>query len=122
MHADAERTRRCRTRPAALGSGMTWPATADPGEGEGSAESVRADRLQPDPDPPRPRALLTNLADVQPSLPSWLWKGRIPLGKLTVLDGDPGVGKSTLTLTLAAHVTSGRTWPDGSPCPLGGVV
>jgi RecA-family ATPase len=44
----------------------------------------------------------------------WLWPGRIPLGKLTVLDGDPGVGKSTLTLTIAAKVTTGSPFPDGA--------
>jgi hypothetical protein len=61
----------------------------------------------------------------------WLWKDRIPLGKITVLDGDPGLGKSALTLDLAARVTSGSPMPDGSPCvdcevgtplPLGGVL
>ena len=47
----------------------------------------------------------------------WLWPERIPLGKVTVLDGDPGTGKSTLTLTIAAKVAQamGRTvlasWP-----------
>jgi AAA domain len=35
-----------------------------------------------------------------------------PLGKLTVLDGDPGVGKSTLTLSIAAKVTTGSPFPD----------
>jgi len=43
----------------------------------------------------------------------WLWKGRIPLGKVTVLDGDPGMGKSTLTLTITAKVTTGSPFPDG---------
>jgi RecA-family ATPase len=62
------------------------------------------------------------LADVQPERVEWLWAGRLPRGKVITLDGDPGVGKSTLALTLAAHVTTGRRWPDGQPCPVGGVV
>ena len=45
---------------------------------------------------------------------SWLWPGRIPLGKLTLLVGDPGLGKSLLTLDLASVVSAGLTWPDGS--------
>ena len=45
---------------------------------------------------------------------SWLWPGRIPLGKLTLLVGDPGLGKSLLTLDLASVVSTGLTWPDGS--------
>jgi hypothetical protein len=42
---------------------------------------------------------------------AWLWAGRIPLGKLTILDGDPGLGKSVLTLDLAARVTRGLPMP-----------
>jgi len=46
----------------------------------------------------------------------WLWEGRIPLGNITVLDGDPGLGKSVFTTDLAARVTVARAFPDGSPC------
>lgn len=55
----------------------------------------------------------------------WLWEGRIPLGNITVLDGDPGLGKSVFTTDLAARVTVGRAFPDGAPCGVevgGGVV
>lgn len=52
----------------------------------------------------------------------WLWPGRIPAGKLTVLDGDPGLGKSCVTLDLAARVSTGREMPDGSAGASGGVV
>lgn len=53
----------------------------------------------------------------------WLWEGRIPLGALTVLDGDPGMGKSFITLDLAAHVTRhGYDMPDRTPSVFGGVV
>jgi hypothetical protein len=45
----------------------------------------------------------------------WLWPNRIPLGKLTLLVGDPGLGKSLLTLDLAAVVSAGMSWPDGTP-------
>ena len=62
------------------------------------------------------------LADVAPSPVKWLWPGRIPLGKITVLDGDPGLGKSTLTLDLAALVTTGRPMPDGTPGIEGTVI
>jgi hypothetical protein len=43
----------------------------------------------------------------------WLWPGRIPFGKLTVLDGDPGLGKSTVMLDVAARVTTRSPMPDG---------
>jgi hypothetical protein len=50
---------------------------------------------------------------VQPKRIRWLWPGRIPLGKLVVLDGDPGLGKSTITLDLAARFTTASPFPDG---------
>jgi hypothetical protein len=57
---------------------------------------------------------LVLVADVERELVRWLWPGRIPLGKVTVLDGDPGTGKSTLTLTIAAKVSTGSPFPDGA--------
>jgi hypothetical protein len=43
-----------------------------------------------------------------------LWPGRILLGRLTILDGDPGLGKSALLLDLAARPTTARPVPDES--------
>jgi AAA domain len=57
---------------------------------------------------------LVLVADVDRERVRWLWPGRIPLGKVTVLDGDPGVGKSTVTLTITAKVTTGSPFPDGT--------
>jgi putative DNA primase/helicase len=65
---------------------------------------------------------LTRLADVTPERVSWLWPGRIPLGKLVMLDGDPGVGKSTVALDIAATITNGAQWADGTHCEHPGVV
>lgn len=45
----------------------------------------------------------------------WLWEGRIPAGALTSIDGDPGCNKSSLTIDLAARVSTGREMPDDSP-------
>ena len=45
---------------------------------------------------------------------TWLWPKRIPLGRLTVLAGRPGVGKSFVTIDFASRVSTGMTWPDGS--------
>jgi hypothetical protein len=46
-----------------------------------------------------------------------LWPGRLALGKLAVLDGDPDQGKSLVTLDLCARLSTGRPWPDGSEGP-----
>jgi putative DNA primase/helicase len=62
------------------------------------------------------------MADVAAEQVSWLWPGRIPLGKLVVLDGDPGVGKSTLALTFGAVVSTAGRWPDGTQCRYPGDV
>lgn len=58
-------------------------------------------------------ALLT-LADVAAEPVDWLWHNRIPLGKITLLAGDPGLGKSMLSLSIAATVSRGGDWPDAS--------
>lgn len=48
----------------------------------------------------------------QPAQPiEWLWQDRIPIGKVTLLAGDPGTGKSLLALDLAARVTRGEAFP-----------
>jgi len=58
------------------------------------------------------------LADVQPVPVSWLWEGRIARGKITLIAGNPGLGKSFLALDLAARVSTGAAFPDGTPgCP-----
>jgi AAA domain len=45
------------------------------------------------------------LSRVDPERVAWLWPGRIPFGMLTLLIGDPGVGKSLLTILIAAEVS-----------------
>ena len=62
------------------------------------------------------------LADIEPQPVRWLWPRRVALGKLNLLAGQPGRGKSTLTLYMAALVSNGGIWPDGSPCPRGNVA
>ena len=52
----------------------------------------------------------------------WLWPGFLPAGMLTILGGAPGCGKTTIALSLAAVVTRGAAWPDGSRCTVAGDV
>ena len=67
---------------------------------------------------------LTRLGTVAPKQLRWLWPGRVPMGKVTLLVGDPGRGKSLLALDMAARVTRGAAWPDpaGGSAPFGNVV
>lgn len=53
-------------------------------------------------------------ADITPQPITWLWPGWLPAGKLTILAGAAGTGKTTLALALAAVITAGGRWPDGS--------
>jgi len=71
---------------------------------------------------PEPGPILTCLADVEPRAVSWLWPGRIPLGRITLLVGRPGEGKSFVTIEATARVTTGTPWPDGSDCQQGSVI
>jgi hypothetical protein len=68
-------------------------------------------------------AAIVKLADVEAEQISWLWPNRIALGKLNLLAGDPGLGKSFLLLDLAARISLGSRWPDcDEHAPTGGVV
>ena len=51
------------------------------------------------------------LAQVPGQKVEWLWPGYLPRGMLVLVDGDPGLGKSFLTLDLAARLSSGRPLP-----------
>jgi hypothetical protein len=67
---------------------------------------------------PAPEPVLQRLSGVRSEPVSWLWRGWLPAGTLSMLDGDPGLGKSTLTLDLAARVSRGwRMPPEGGRDP-----
>ena len=53
-----------------------------------------------------------------PPATEWLWAGRIALGRVTVIEGAPGSGKSRVAFDLAARVRDGLAWPDGTPALL----
>lgn len=61
---------------------------------------------------PTREAVTVSLADIPSERLEWLWPGRMALGKLAILVGDPDLGKSFITLDLAARVSCGGTWPD----------
>ena len=65
---------------------------------------------------------ITKFSDIKIKTLEWLWPGRIPLGKLTVLAGDPGLGKSLITVAIATALTEEAKWPDCNEYALGGSV
>ncbi len=52
----------------------------------------------------------------------WLWAFWLAAGKMHILGGQAGTGKTTIALALAAALTTGGRWPDGSKAPVGDVV
>lgn len=64
--------------------------------------------------PPKPIIRLRRGSTVQPEAVRWLWRDWLALGKLHLLAGSAGTGKTTIALSLAASVTTGGGWPDGS--------
>ncbi|HEY2414663.1 MAG TPA: AAA family ATPase [Pirellulaceae bacterium] len=78
----------------------------------------------PIPGDPFLRPSLDRAASVAGALPlesiahhgvQWLWPRRVPIGKVTLLVGDPGLGKSLVALDIAARVSTGAPWPDEAP-------
>jgi hypothetical protein len=59
---------------------------------------------------------LRRASDVKMEPISWLWDGWLAAGKLHILAGRPGTGKTTLALALAAAISTGGTLPDGTRC------
>ena len=62
---------------------------------------------------PTEKIVVRNYSRIQSEAIRWLWDSRIPMGKLTIIAGEPGVGKSFLTLDIAARVSNGEDFPDG---------
>ena len=51
---------------------------------------------------------LINMEDVEVETIDWLWQDFIPYGKITILQGDPGEGKTTVMLRIISGLTTGR--------------
>ena len=69
------------------------------------------------PDRPARGVTLTRVDAIRPEPIAWLWPGWLARGKLHLVAGAPGTGKTTLGLNLAALLTTGGRWPDGAEAP-----
>uniref|UniRef100_A0AAU2V6B8 AAA family ATPase n=1 Tax=Streptomyces sp. NBC_00003 TaxID=2903608 RepID=A0AAU2V6B8_9ACTN len=67
-------------------------------------------------------ACMVRMSAVRRKPITWLWDRYIPAGKLTIIEGDPGDGKSTMVCDLAARLSTGRAMPDGSATQAGTVL
>ena len=63
------------------------------------------------------------VSEIQAKPIRWLWQGRIARGKVSMLAGNPGLGKSQVTVSMAAVVSTGGAWPvDRTRCERGNVI
>lgn len=65
---------------------------------------------------------LINMSDVEATAVQWLWYPYIPFGKLTIMQGDPGEGKTHLILAVTARLTKGEALPEAEPMPPANVI
>ena len=60
------------------------------------------------------KAKVITLSEIKPEKVEWLWYPYIPLGKITIVAGDSGIGKTFFESAIAAIVSTGRPFPGGS--------
>ncbi|CBA16128.1 AAA family ATPase [Xanthomonas albilineans] len=70
----------------------------------------------------RPHVELIRGNSLIPEPVKWVWNGWLAAGKLHILGGQPGTGKTTIAMAMAATVSRGDPWPDHSPSRRGNVV
>lgn len=64
---------------------------------------------------PKPDLAIKTMAEIELQEVKWLWSPYIPFGKITIIQGNPGEGKTTLALRLAAACTTGTALPEMEP-------
>lgn len=104
---------------AAYGAAIDARLTEDVAEYVSERRSILAESNEAK---QRSHPILIRMSEVQPEPVQWLWPNRIARGKLSMLVGDPGVGKSTLTTDVTARVSCGTEWPDGGARPPANVI
>ena len=101
----------------------TAAAAADKNELVEADAGEAAVELKPAPVMKKPRLVTVRASDIQPEKIQWLWPNRLAVGKISLIAGNPGLGKSQLTVHIAAQVTTGGRWPNGEgEAPYGSVV
>lgn len=77
------------------------------------AAHPRQAHIPPQPDDAKRTAVLVRADKLKPESIDWAWKNRLAFGKLAVLAGDPGLGKSTMLVEIAALHSVGGNFPCG---------
>lgn len=70
----------------------------------------------------QPVVTLKCAADIEPQPIRWAWRDYLAKGKLHIIAGAPGAGKTTVGISFAATMSAGGKWPDGSRCEATNVI
>ena len=127
----------CESFDNLLGHAFAWNAKCQPPEDEATVRkhvehiwrkenakrvaSAQATAVQPTTPQAfaKPRLILRRYSDVEAKPIDWLWPHRLPVGMVTIVAGFGGWGKSTVMADVAARLSVGKAFPDGSPCSPG---
>lgn len=115
-------------RPRVMRTSLLTKPTKKPQPAEqpraAAPEPIPVPMLPSSPPPPlvSPSSTFTLMSNVVAKPVQWLWPQHVPLGEMTIFDGDPATNKSSLVLDLAARVSTGAAMPDGTPGTQGGVL
>ena len=106
--------------------GFVIPAPRNATRARANGAEVPGPSREPDgapaADPPAAHVNIECAADIEPEPINWLWPGWLARGKMHVLAGTAGTGKTTLALAMIATTTTGGRWPDGFRAPHGRVL
>lgn len=109
----------CRQTGADFNQFATWAGVA-------VKEAIQADKQRgikpPEPSPEPVKTGLTCLASIEPKKMEWLWHPYIPAGAMTIIQGDPGCGKTYLATWLSKLVTTGGWMPGAAKTQPGSVI
>ncbi|MDH4229222.1 MAG: AAA family ATPase [Nitrospirota bacterium] len=102
--------------PFVAGNTSEWLAAG------GTADRWKALLRESEVSDPTPTVELLQASGIRPEPIEWFWDGWLAAGKMHVLGGAPGTGKTTLALALAAAISTGGRWPDGTAAARGAVA
>lgn len=117
------------TEQAPLPDENELPPAPNPRVKDIAKKSVTANRYVTPPPPPgsyesRIRSVVSVMGNEVIIRPiKWLWPGRFALGKISMIVGEPGLGKSQVCSSIASIVSNGGKWPaDRAPSVRGSVI
>jgi Bifunctional DNA primase/polymerase, N-terminal/AAA domain len=111
-----------KTIESGLRAGMQQPRTPPARPAQDERRNQRANWGAAPPPPPGKRVELVHASAIEQRPIDWLWKPRLARGKIALIAGDPGVGKSSLIADIVARSSRAGVWPDTGFAPRGNCI